>query len=107
MKEISSPLKMKRKILIPIDPEPIKEEGEDWSLKIDDHWKEERERRATHYTAMQQIRPIEVIDDGKIIMLLYSEKVVIFFHNGKEPHVLKRKKNVYRDMALRRRENSA
>jgi len=98
---------MKRKILIPIDPEPVKEEEDDWVLKIDDQWKEERERRATHYMAIHQISPIEVIDDGKIIMLLYSDKVVIFFHDGKEPHILKREKNVYRDMALRRRENSA
>ena len=106
MKEIPSPLKMKRKVLIPIDPEPVKEEEDDWVLKIDDQRKQERERNATHYMAIHQIRPIEVIDDGKIIMLLYSDKVVIFFHNGREPHILKRERNVYRDMALRRQKKS-
>lgn len=93
---------MKRKILIPIPPEEPAEE--DWSVlkKTNDLLKEGREDKANQYIAMQETKPTETIDDGKIIMLLYPDKVVIFFHDGTEPHILKRKINVRLEMAKKR-----
>ena len=96
------PLRMKRRILIPIDRDEPKEDK--WTL-FEKPPMSRREERVMEYIS-EHGEPLERAEDDDIIMLSYSSLYIIFHNDGSNPYVLERKRNVYRDMMMKRMQRS-
>jgi hypothetical protein len=101
LKRNAPPLRMKRKILIPVDRDEPKEN--EWTIYSTP--KSLREERVMEYIT-EHGEPLERVEDDDIIMLSYPSKYIIFHNDGSNPYVLGRKRNVYRDMMMRRMQRS-
>jgi len=93
---------MKRKILVPVNMDEPKEDK--WTL-FEKPPMSRREERVMEYIS-EHGEPLERVEDDDIIMLSYSSLYIIFHNDGSNPYVLGRKRNVYRDMMMRRMQRS-